>query len=90
MSAFGLEIKRLRNAQEPKLTQEKLAELLGVTQGLITNLENGRNTGVSVDTLYRLSDALGVTCDHWRKFLAMSDTAAEPLAAAKKPKGKKK
>ncbi|CAN5463593.1 hypothetical protein BH11PLA2_BH11PLA2_29160 [soil metagenome] len=40
------------------------------------------------ETLYALSDALGVTCDHWRQFLT-THVADEPVKA-KKAKGKKK
>jgi transcriptional regulator with XRE-family HTH domain len=60
-------VKRLRAAVG--LTQVQLAERIGVTQGFITNLETDRKGGVSVALLYKLSDALEVTCDHWRPFL---------------------
>lgn len=85
MSNFGQEIKRLRLASG--LTQVELAGKLEVTQGAVASLESGRKTGVSVGTLYKLSDALGVKPDHWRPFLADAP-GAEIRTPAKKRKRK--
>jgi DNA-binding XRE family transcriptional regulator len=76
------EIKRLRTVAG--LTQDALAEKIGVTQSAITQLETGRMTDVSTATLYALSDALSVGCDHWREFLA-----SDPIKKKKKKKKKK-
>lgn len=86
MSAFGIEVKRLRGVAG--LTQKQLSEAAGVSQPTIAQLESGRIPGVSNATLYALSDALGVGCEHWRKFLA--DEPAEEKPAAKPKGGKKK
>lgn len=86
---FGLEIKRLR--LEKGLTQVQLAEKIRITQGAVASLESGRKTGVATETLYLLSDALGVSADHWRPFLAAGDAGANvrtPDKPKKKPKGK--
>ena len=85
MSTFGQEIKRLRT--EAGLTQIQLSERIGITQGAVAAIETGRNTSVSVDTLFALSDALGVGSDYWRPFLADVRTeAAKPAKPARKPK----
>lgn len=41
-------------------TQRRLAEEIGTTHTVVSRIESGRHA-VSVDTLLRLSDALGVT-----------------------------
>lgn len=81
--SLAQEIKRLRTAAG--LTQAALGEKIGVGQSAIGNLESRRTPSVSVETLYALSDALGVPVDHWRPFLAAKEAAAEP-----KPKKKGK
>ena len=67
MPTLAEEVRRLR--LEAKLSQEKLAELAGVTQGFITHLETGKREGLGADVLYRLCDALGVKCDHFREMI---------------------
>lgn len=79
--SFALEIKRLRKALG--LSQQQLADKIGKGQSTIGNLESGRNTDVTTATLYALSDALGVSCDHWRAFLT-----AEPEPPKPKKKGR--
>lgn len=79
---FGEEVKRLRLAK--KLSQEALATAIGLTQGSIGHLETGRTEGVNADVYLRLCDALGVSCDHFRPYLAA------PPAPPAKPKGKPK
>lgn len=83
--SLAQEIKQLRAAAG--LTQKQLAEKIGVSQPFVADLESGKRAGVSVDTLYKLSDALGVPVDHWRVFLADAD--AEPAAKPKTRKPKK-
>ncbi|CAN5422241.1 hypothetical protein BH11PLA2_BH11PLA2_32870 [soil metagenome] len=79
MSKFSSELKRLR--AEKGLTQKGLAEKIGVSQPFIAQLETGIRAGVTVETLYALSDLLGVSADHWRPFLG-----ATP-AESKRPSG---
>lgn len=84
--SFGLEIKRLRT--DAGLSQAALAEKIGVRQSYIGNLESGKNNkSVSSSLLYALSDALGVTCDHWRPFLAEdgADARTGPSTDARTP-----
>ena len=87
---FGHEIKRIRIASG--MTQVQLAEKIGITQGSVANLESGRLAALTAEKLYALSDALGVSCDHWRPFLAEDNAGAAPLEPeppAIKPKKKK-
>lgn len=78
---FGEELKRLRIAAD--LSQEKLGEAVGLTQGMIGHIERGLVPGVSAHVLFRLCDALGVQCNHFREFLK-DETAPPPLI--EKPK----
>lgn len=55
--------------EEKHLTQKALADLTGVTQGFIWQIENGISNP-SVDTLKKLAAALGCTIDE----LVKSDT----------------
>lgn len=86
--SFGLEVRRLRI--EAGFTQEKLAETLGLTQGSITQIETGRMTTVSVDTLFKLADALKVPTDHFRPFLATETAQSAESAQTERPMGKRK
>ena len=54
----GRNAERIR--KERKLTQEKLAELSGLSQQYISGLERGRRNPTVV-TIYELATALGVT-----------------------------
>lgn len=57
MSDFGTYLKSARRAKG--LSGEDLAELVGTTRNIITNLENDRRA-VTVDQLLTISQALGV------------------------------
>ena len=54
---LGLKVKEFR--KQRKITQEKLAEIIGVDNGDISKLEVGQNFP-SISTLERIADALGV------------------------------
>ena len=56
--ALGLRIKEFREKQ--KLTQEKLAELVGIDAKHLSRIENGRNYP-SIETLEKLTDNLHIT-----------------------------
>lgn len=56
--------RRLYSLEKEKLTQEKLAEKIGVATSVIGGLESKKtNQGISVPTLYRISLALNVSLD---------------------------
>ena len=57
---LGDKVKMLRN--EMKITQQKLAEVIGVSQSTIGMIE-GNNQGASNDTLIKLANALNTTVD---------------------------
>ncbi len=54
---LGLKVKEFR--KQRKLTQEKLAEIIGVDNGYISKLEVGQNFP-SISTLEKIAEALGV------------------------------
>ncbi len=56
--SLGLRIRELRKSK--KLTQEKLAELIGIGTANISYIETGR-FAPSVETLAKLSEILGVS-----------------------------
>lgn len=62
-------IKRKENKMEKlkeiraskKMSQEKLAELSGVSRTIISELESGKRTNTSTDTIRKIADALEVS-----------------------------
>lgn len=71
---MGLKIRDLRKAR--KLTGEQLAEMVGVTKGYISELENGKKTP-GAGLVLRLADALKVEV-----FELYEGTLAEQKAGA--------
>lgn len=56
--------RRLFSLEKEKMTQENLAEIVGIATSVIGGLESKKvNQGISVPTLYRISLALGVSVD---------------------------
>ena len=85
------ELKRLR--KEAGLSQAALASVIGANQSFVSQLESGIKTGFGTDTLFRLCDALGVSCDHFRPFLSEPGGADENAAEDSppdRPAGKRK
>lgn len=77
------ELKRLR--QEQGLTQQELADAIGVHQSMIAQLETGRAQGFTVPVLYKLSAVLKVPSDHFQPFFAVDtpESAGETRPAGK-------
>lgn len=78
--SLGDEIAKLRKSKG--LSQKELALLCGVSQPMISGLEVGAESEMKTSTLYRLAEALGVSCDHFKGFFA----ADEPVELPPKPK----
>ena len=56
--------RRVHSLEKEKMTQERLAEIVGVSTSVIGGLESKKtNQGISVPTLYRISVALEVPID---------------------------
>ena len=56
--------RRLYSLEKEKMTQERLAEKVGVSTSVIGGLESSKvNQGISVPTLYRISVVLEVPID---------------------------
>jgi transcriptional regulator with XRE-family HTH domain len=91
MAGFGDELVKLMT--DKGLSQRTLAVACGVNPTFISKLVRGERGRLGADVLYKLCDALGVGCDHFRPFLTGEDEQPEPEPAAKKadkkPKGKK-
>ncbi len=56
---LGLQIKKIRN--EKGITQEMLARMAGLSAGHLIRLENRRKTNPTMETLKKISKALGVS-----------------------------
>ena len=60
--------RQLYNLNNGKLTQEQLAEKIGVSTALIGNLESEKiDQGISIITLYRLANFFNVPIDDFFK-----------------------
>ena len=58
---YGQTIRRLR--EQRNMTQGELADLLGVGQSAVANMENGLVQFSAVEKLRRIADILGVPLD---------------------------
>jgi transcriptional regulator with XRE-family HTH domain len=56
---IGERVRRLREAQTPRMSQEDLALILDLKRTSITNIELG-NQKLTLDTLYRLCERFGL------------------------------
>jgi transcriptional regulator with XRE-family HTH domain len=65
---FGAEVRRLR--QSMKLSQPKLAALVGMTQGWVSHIETGEVSLPASDVMNRLCEALKVPLDHFAKYIS--------------------
>jgi transcriptional regulator with XRE-family HTH domain len=64
-----------------RYSQKRLGELIGQDQAYISRLERGQISEITVSTLERLADVLGVSADYLlRRELSESDV--EPAGAA--------
>ena len=82
---IGEEIRRLAEAKG-LTTQQKLAEASGLSQSFIARLYAGQRPNLTAEVLYKLCDALGVSCDHFRPFLAGEADVAPSEPVKKRPK----
>jgi transcriptional regulator with XRE-family HTH domain len=62
---FGKRLRKIRRNKD--LTQEQLAEAIGVTMEFISLMERGQN-GPSFDTLQRLAEVLEVKVEEFFQF----------------------
>jgi transcriptional regulator with XRE-family HTH domain len=71
---------RLRKRrQELRLSQQELSEMSGVRRATISDLESGKQPGMTVDTAKALARALGVSIDY---LVGTWDDDPSPLSAA--------
>lgn len=62
MADIGLQIaKRVRELREAReMTQSELADEMKTSQSTVSKIESGRDSNLTIETLGKLSDALGV------------------------------
>ena len=72
-----------RERERQKLTLAQLEERTGIAQAALSRLESGKTANPTIDTIYRISTALGktVTC-----FMQDAPAPAKPAAKAKRMK----
>ena len=63
---IAAQIKKIR--QEKGLTQERLAEMAGLSVGHVIRLEGRRKTNPTMATLKKISKALGISLDVFMNF----------------------
>lgn len=56
---IGKRVRRIRETQTPRMSQEDLARILNLKRTSITNIESGRQK-ITIDTLYRLCEHFGL------------------------------
>jgi transcriptional regulator with XRE-family HTH domain len=56
----ALDLLEVRNKQHPRVSQEKLAKILGVTQATVTRMESG-DRAITVAELFQIAAALNVS-----------------------------
>jgi transcriptional regulator with XRE-family HTH domain len=61
MSNISNNLRKIRDAK--KISQEKLARLADVSNNTIIKIEAGKNQNPTLDTLKKISNALGVSVD---------------------------
>jgi transcriptional regulator with XRE-family HTH domain len=84
---IGEEIRRLAKLKVLN-TQHAIANATGLSQSFIARLLTGKRPNLTADTLYALSDALGVTCEHWRKFLTPEPAKKKSSPSVKRGRGR--
>jgi transcriptional regulator with XRE-family HTH domain len=62
METLGERIRCCRNKKW--LSQQQLADLLGITKGAVSQWENGRSANIKLVTVLKLCEVLGVTLDY--------------------------
>lgn len=67
---FSRELRRLR--AEAGLSQRELAGRVGVSQSCLAKLESGRTKSPPAAAVYRISEVLGVSPEHFRPFLSVA------------------
>lgn len=64
MPGIGDRIRQIRDKRD--MTQDRLASLVGISKGFLSDVENNK-TNVSSQTLLKIADALGASVDYLLK-----------------------
>ena len=70
-----------RERERQKLTLATLEERTGISQAALSRLENGRAANPTVDTIYRISTALGKSIGCYLQDVPASRSAASVVAS---------
>ena len=76
MNTLGQRIKQARQSRQPKMTQQQLADAVGVSRPAVTQWETGETRSLEGENLFLVARALGVTTD-WLLY-GTAPVAADP------------
>src|SRR5579885_929999 len=81
---IGERVRQIREAQEPRMSQDQLAKILGLKRTSITNIERG-NQKPTLDTLYRFCEHFGISLSEVAPSLSdVTHTPARPVVVGGK------
>ncbi len=83
---IGQRIKQARLARKPKITQQQLADAVGVSRPAVTQWETGETKALEGENLDRVARALGVTTE-WLLYGASSPPTPAKVAVANDDQG---
>ena len=83
---IGQRIKQARLAHKPKMTQQQLADAVGVSRPTVTHWETGDNRMLEGDHLVRAAQALGVATE-WLLYGTGSSSGETTRSEKKNPLG---
>ena len=55
----------IQSCQEHNISINKLSSISGVTQSTVNNIVNSRNNSITVSTIKKLYDGMGITIDEF-------------------------
>jgi transcriptional regulator with XRE-family HTH domain len=84
MATFGKKLRQLR--EDAGMTQEALARKIDMSLSIVRDYEQGRK-GPSAVSLFKLADALGVSCEVFKDCIDAGQAEAAPAKKTRKRKG---
>lgn len=81
--SIGLRIKQARLARKPKVTQQQLADEVGVSRPAVTQWETGETKTLEGENLVRVARALGVSADWLLYGVGLGPGVPQPVKSVK-------